>query len=174
MIWSLFLLWCKRSLWVSWGEPVWWVHFPQGPGVYLPALSSSPFESHNSTALAGAHLSYLHPRLQKAGREREEHILSFLETPPPLPVTSRWMELSEVTRPNCKGSWEIYFYSKWQYTRIKIGILGTWVAQWLSVCLWLRWWSWGPGIKSHIGLPIRTLLFSLPMSLPLSVSLMNK
>ena len=35
---------------------------------------------------------------------------------------------------------------------------------------------WGSGIKSHIGLPARSLLLSLPMFLPLSqsVSLMNK
>ena len=32
----------------------------------------------------------------------------------------------------------------------------------------------GSGIKSHIGLPVRSLLLPLPMSLPLSVSLMNK
>ena len=32
----------------------------------------------------------------------------------------------------------------------------------------------GPGIESHIGLPVRSLLLSLSMSLPLSVSLMNK
>ena len=32
-------------------------------------------------------------------------------------------------------------------------IRGTWVAQWLSVYLQLRSWSWGPGIYSHIRLP---------------------
>ena len=51
---------------------------------------------------------------------------------------------------------------------------GTWVAQWLSICLWLGLWSWGPGIESHIRLPAGNLLPPLPMSLPLSVSLMNK
>ena len=51
----------------------------------------------------------------------------------------------------------------------------TGVAQWLRVCLWLRSWSpWGPGIKSHNGLPAWSLLLPLPMSLPLYVSLMNK
>ena len=25
-------------------------------------------------------------------------------------------------------------------------IRSTWVARWLSMCLWLRWWSWDPGI----------------------------
>ena len=44
---------------------------------------------------------------------------------------------------------------------------GTWVAQWLSICLWLRFR--GPEIKSHIRLPVGILLLPLPMSLPLSV-----
>ena len=36
-------------------------------------------------------------------------------------------------------------------------------------CLpWLRAWSWGPGIESHIRLPARSLLLPLPVSLPLS------
>ena len=37
-------------------------------------------------------------------------------------------------------------------------------------------WSWGPRIESHVGLPEWSLLFLLPVSLPLSlcVSLMNK
>ena len=49
-----------------------------------------------------------------------------------------------------------------------------WVAQRLSICLWLRAWSPSPGIKSPIGLPAWSLLLPLPVSLPLSVSLMNK
>ena len=44
------------------------------------------------------------------------------------------------------------------------------MVQWLSVCLWLRWWSRGPGIESHIGLPAGILLLPLPMSLPLCMS----
>ena len=32
----------------------------------------------------------------------------------------------------------------------------------------------GPGIKSNTGLPTGTLLLPLPVSLPLTVSLMNK
>ena len=32
------------------------------------------------------------------------------------------------------------------------------VAQWLSICLWLRVWSWGLGIESCIGLPAGSLL----------------
>ena len=32
----------------------------------------------------------------------------------------------------------------------------------------------GFGIESHIGLPVRSLLLPLPMSLPLCVSLVNK
>ena len=62
------------------------------------------------------------------------------------------------------------FCFKWSYTR------DTWLAQQLSVCLWLRAWSWSPGIKSHIRLPAWSLLLPLPMSLPLSlcVSWINK
>ena len=52
-------------------------------------------------------------------------------------------------------------------------IQDTWVAQWLSICLWLRSWSGGPGIKFLTGLPAGSLPVSLPVSLPLSVSLMN-
>ena len=52
-------------------------------------------------------------------------------------------------------------YLKWYHR-------DAWVAQRLSICLWLRAWSWGPGIESHIGLPAWSLL------LPLPVSLMNK
>ena len=48
------------------------------------------------------------------------------------------------------------------------------VAQWLSVCLWFRARSQGPGIKSHIGLTIGSLLLPLPILLPFCVSLMNK
>ena len=36
-----------------------------------------------------------------------------------------------------------------------------WVAQWLSVCLWLRAWSRSPGIESCIGLPTGSLLLPL-------------
>ena len=35
---------------------------------------------------------------------------------------------------------------------------GTWVAQWLNICLWLRSWSQSPGIGSHIGVPTGSLL----------------
>ena len=43
-------------------------------------------------------------------------------------------------------------------------------AQRFSVYLWLRAWSWGPGIESHIGLPAESLLLPLPMCLPLCAS----
>ena len=49
-----------------------------------------------------------------------------------------------------------------------------WVAQWLSVCLWLRAWSQGPGIESHIRLPTWSLLLPLLMSLPLSFSVFHE
>ena len=48
---------------------------------------------------------------------------------------------------------------------------GIWVAQWLSVCLWLWSGSRGPGIESRIRLPAWRLLLPLPVSLPLSVCL---
>ena len=59
-------------------------------------------------------------------------------------------------------------------SQIKSQSWGTWVAQRLSVCLQLRLWSRGPGIKFHIRLPTESLLLPLPMSLPLCVSFMNK
>ena len=53
-------------------------------------------------------------------------------------------------------------------------VRGICVAQWLSNCLWLRSWSWGPGIESHIRILAGSLLLPLPMSQSLSVSLMNE
>ena len=46
-----------------------------------------------------------------------------------------------------------------------------WVAQWLSICLWLKLWLQGPGMESHIEFPAGSLLLPLSMSLPLSVCL---
>ena len=46
--------------------------------------------------------------------------------------------------------------------------MGRQVAQWLSVCLWLRWWSWGPGMESCIRLPAGNL-FLLYLCLCLSL-----
>ena len=51
---------------------------------------------------------------------------------------------------------------------------GTWVAQQLSLCLWLRSLSQDPGIESRIGLLAGSLLLPLPVSLPLSLFVMNK
>ena len=50
---------------------------------------------------------------------------------------------------------------------------GAWVVQWWSISLWhdLRR---GVFLGSHIGLPAGSLLLPLPVSLPLSDSLMNK
>ena len=51
------------------------------------------------------------------------------------------------------------------------------LAQQFSACLWLRVWSWTPGIESCIELPAWSLLVPLSVSLPLSVCLswiMNK
>ena len=44
-----------------------------------------------------------------------------------------------------------------------------WVAQWLSVCLWLRSWSLGPGMESCIRFPAWSLLLPLPVSMPRSL-----
>ena len=46
-----------------------------------------------------------------------------------------------------------------------------WVAQRFRACLWPRARSWSPGIESRMGLPAWSLLFPLPVSLPLSLSL---
>ena len=51
----------------------------------------------------------------------------------------------------------------WQNT----GSWGSLVAQWLSICLQLRWWSWGPGMESHIDPPTGSLC-SLCLCLSLS------
>ena len=63
----------------------------------------------------------------------------------------------------CSRKWYfvgMYFKCTWR---------GAWVAQWLNIWLWLRSWSWGPRIKSCIGLPIGSLLLLLLISLPLSL-----
>ena len=68
----------------------------------------------------------------------------------------------------------LYLFAK-NISYIKKRNLGDpWVAQWFSICLWPRAWSWSPRIKSHIGLPTRSLLLPLPVSLPLSMSLVNE
>uniref|UniRef100_A0A8C0Z1Z0 Peroxisomal testis enriched protein 1 n=1 Tax=Canis lupus familiaris TaxID=9615 RepID=A0A8C0Z1Z0_CANLF len=46
-----------------------------------------------------------------------------------------------------------------------------WVAQRFGACLWPRARSWRPGIDSHVGLPVHGACFSLPVSLPLFLSL---
>ena len=48
---------------------------------------------------------------------------------------------------------------------------GAFVSRWLSICLQLRSWSWGPGMESCTRLPAGSLLLLLSMSLPLSVCL---
>ena len=47
-----------------------------------------------------------------------------------------------------------------------------WMAQ-LSICLWLRPWSWHPGIEPHDRLPCSagSLLLPLPLPIPCSLSL---
>ena len=54
---------------------------------------------------------------------------------------------------------------------------GAWVAQRLSIYLWLREWSWSHRIESHVRLPAWNLLLPLPMSsasLFLCLSWINK
>ena len=48
------------------------------------------------------------------------------------------------------------------------------MAQQFSACLWPRARSWSPGIESHVGLPAWSLLLPPPVSLPLSLSIINK
>ena len=51
----------------------------------------------------------------------------------------------------------------------KDDLWGTWVAQWLSICLWLWSWSQVPGIEFRIRLSKGILILPLPMSLALSL-----
>ena len=53
---------------------------------------------------------------------------------------------------------------------VKFAQRGVLVAQRLSICLRLRSWSWGPGIKSHIGLLAGSLLLPLCLCLSLCAS----
>ena len=47
---------------------------------------------------------------------------------------------------------------------------GTWMAQWLSICLQLRSWSQGPGIKPHVGPPAQWgACFSHSLCLPVPI-----
>ena len=48
-----------------------------------------------------------------------------------------------------------------------------WVAQRFGACLWPRAWSWRPGIKSHVGLPVHGAA-SASACLSLSVTIINK
>ena len=76
----------------------------------------------------------------------------------------------------------LFIYDKrnlmvWCVCFLKSWFRDTCVAQWLSVCLWLRAWTRIPGVESRMGLLAWSLLLlPLPMFLPLSfcVSLMNK
>ena len=47
-----------------------------------------------------------------------------------------------------------------------------WLSWW-SVCLWIRSWSWSPGIKPHVKAPhsVENLLLPLPLSFPPTHSL---
>ena len=49
-------------------------------------------------------------------------------------------------------------------------VRGAWVVQWLSVCLWLRSWSQGPGIEFHISSVWESCFSSAYFSAFLSVS----
>ena len=105
------------------------------------------------------------------------NMVFYLVEKSPLPYSTlpiNEYSLSDEVRKSSIDGWKfvedqyIYMVSKYLSTR------GTWVVQWLSIHLWFRLWSHGPEIESHIKLPIGKLLLPLPMSRPLSVSLMNK
>ena len=49
-----------------------------------------------------------------------------------------------------------------------------WVAQQFGACLWPRARPWSPGIESRVGLLAWSLLLPVAVSLPLSLSIMNK
>ena len=67
----------------------------------------------------------------------------------------------------------LWAYSKWRNIYSRISARGTWVVQWLSVCLQLEAWPRGPGIQYCIRLPTGSRLLPLPVSLLLSLSLMS-
>ena len=84
-------------------------------------------------------------------------------------------------------TYQIEHWTRWFPRSLKLkegrGILaikknpyrGTWVAQWWSICLWLRAWSQGPGIESYIRFPTGSLpLLCLCLCLSLCVSWINK
>ena len=94
-------------------------------------------------------------------------------------VTKAWSEKDESSdnHGTCSAGWSWWMRGDGRWADLamrRVGVGDTWVAQWLSICLQLRAWSRGPGIKSHIGLTAGSLLLTLPMSLPLCVFLMNK
>ena len=112
----------------------------------------------------------LYVRLPLEQKEASHHCISLLHAPLELSVMGhcalcheRWSTCREIRHGPCSGrSLKI----QWEQ--------GTSVSQWFSACLWLKVWSQGPRIQSHIRLPAGSLLLPLPMSLPLSLSLMNK
>ena len=70
------------------------------------------------------------------------------------------------------GQWVHHFQGAvWDRTKrplhfkLDFWVQGRLVAQWLSVCLWLRLWSWGPGIEYCFMFPVESLLLPLPLSL---------
>ncbi|XP_038305668.1 uncharacterized protein LOC102153776 [Canis lupus familiaris] len=67
----------------------------------------------------------------------------------------------------------LFFLGPWQLDK-KGTVRGICMAQWLSICLWLRSCSGVLGSRPALGSSAGNLLLPLPMSLPLSVSLMNK
>ena len=62
------------------------------------------------------------------------------------------------------------YTAEWRHNNSR----GAWVAQWLSVCLWLGLWSQGPENESHVGLPTGSLPLPLPVSLPFCLSWINE
>ena len=76
-----------------------------------------------------------------------------------MPSSKIW-DMPSIGSKNCTI---LYFLLKsWEFW-------GCLVAQWLSICPWLKLWSWGSRIESCIRLPAGSPLLPLSMSLPLSL-----
>ena len=89
---------------------------------------------------------------------------------PPLPP-------SLLPQPNCHTHTHtlFFFFLSWNPSPRLLDkreiCTGTWVAQWLSICLRLWVWPRGPGIQSCMRFPAGSLVLPLPVSLPLSLCL---
>ena len=131
---------------------------PTASSTTLSCLCSSPFSMQSSSAWSCRSLSLKYFSLLSLIQLQVSNIMS---------LEKLWL----LTQ-NCNPV--PLFHLTFQFAIKSTDFRGTWMAQWLSLCLPLRSWSWSPVIKSHIRVPAGSLLLPLPVSLPLSVSLMNK